>query len=233
MWGNRCDLSITSGKEIQLGNNPFDLIRSFENKILIDNSESVLKCLKSENTNKPAIVEFVCDNAGYELFTDFVLADYLIKSKLVEKIRFHLKAIPWFVSDATINDLNWTLYYLQNHSIPLLKKYGKRWQELLNDKKFEIAQVDYFWTSPYEYYRMCKINPELYAKLSESRLVIFKGDLNYRKLIGDFSWACTESFVTCLRGKLMLRNFYSPSLNCNLSYRLSANEFCKLTNRKS
>lgn len=80
---------------------------------------------------------------------------------------------------------------------------------------------------------MCKINPELYAKLSESRLVIFKGDLNYRKLIGDFSWACTESFVTCLRGKLMLRNFYSPSLNCNLSYRLSANEFCKLTNRKS
>lgn len=233
LWGNRCDLSITSGKEIQLGNNPFDLIRSFENKILIDNSESVLKCLKSENTNKPAIVEFVCDNAGYELFTDFVLADYLIKSKLVEKIRFHLKAIPWFVSDATINDLNWTLYYLQNHSIPLLKKYGKRWQELLNDKKFEIAQVDYFWTSPYEYYRMCKINPELYAKLSESRLVIFKGDLNYRKLIGDFSWACTESFVTCLRGKLMLRNFYSPSLNCNLSYRLSANEFCKLTNRKS
>ncbi|XP_050325028.1 damage-control phosphatase ARMT1-like isoform X1 [Bactrocera neohumeralis] len=202
LWGNRCDLSITSGKQVQLGNNPFDLIRSFDNKILIDNSKSVFECLKSTNSNKPAVVEFVCDNAGYELFTDFVLADYLIKSKLVEKVRFNLKAIPWFVSDATINDLNWTLYYLQNHSIPILKEYGERWQELLNDKKFEIAPLDYFWTSPYEYYRMCNINPELYQKLSESRLVIFKGDLNYRKLIGDFSWSCTEQFITCLRGFL-------------------------------
>ena len=93
MWGNRCDLSITSGKQVQLGNNPFNLIRSFDNKILIDNSESVFESLKSEISNKPAIVEFVCDNAGYELFTDFVLADYLIKSKLVEKIRFNLKMI--------------------------------------------------------------------------------------------------------------------------------------------
>ncbi|XP_011184626.1 damage-control phosphatase ARMT1-like [Zeugodacus cucurbitae] len=202
LWGNRCDLSITSGKEIQLGNNPFDLLRSFDNKILIDNSKSVFECLKSENTNKPSIVEFVCDNAGYELFTDFVFADYLIKSKLAEKIRFHLKAIPWFVSDATINDLNWTFRYLQNQTIPILKEYGRRWQQLLNEKKFEIASLDYFWTSPYEYYRMCNINPELYANLSESRLVIFKGDLNYRKLIGDFSWSFTDPFTTCLRGFL-------------------------------
>ncbi|XP_036332854.1 damage-control phosphatase ARMT1-like [Rhagoletis pomonella] len=48
--------------------------------------------------------------------------------------------------------------------------------------------------------RMHDVNPNLYARLSEANLIIFKGDLNYRKLIGDFSWDFTESFVTCLRG---------------------------------
>ncbi|XP_017471973.1 PREDICTED: protein-glutamate O-methyltransferase-like isoform X2 [Rhagoletis zephyria] len=199
LWGNRCDLSITSGKEVQLEGNPFDLVRSFDHKIIIDDSSFIIECLKSENSIKPAIVEFICDNAGYELFTDFVLADYLIKSEMADKVRFNLKAIPWFISDATINDFNWTLQFLQNHSVPILKEYGMRWQRFLNESKFEIAPLDYFWTSPYEYYRMRDVNPNLYARLSEANLIIFKGDLNYRKLIGDFSWDFTESFTTCLR----------------------------------
>ncbi|CAD7013066.1 protein-glutamate O-methyltransferase [Ceratitis capitata] len=202
LWGNRCDLSITSGKEVILGDNPFDLVHGFDKRIIVDDTVAVNDYLKSINKYKPRVVEFVCDNAGYELFTDFVLADYLIKSKLAEKVRFNLKAIPWFVSDATIKDVDWTLQYLRNHSSPVLREYGERWQRFLEGKIFEVEPLEYFWTSPYEYYKMREINPDLYKRLSEAQLVVFKGDLNYRKLIGDFSWNFTEPFKTCLRGFL-------------------------------
>ncbi|XP_067626957.1 damage-control phosphatase ARMT1-like isoform X2 [Eurosta solidaginis] len=213
LWGNRCDLSITSGKEIHLDGKPFDLVRRYDNNILIDDSNLIVECLRTDNS-KNSVVELICDNAGYELFTDLVLADYMIRSNLIDKVRFNLKAIPWFVSDTTINDFTWALQYLQNHSIPILREYGERWQKLLDENKFEIATIDHFWTSPYEYYRMCDINPDLYARLSEARLLIFKGDLNYRKLIGDFSWNFTESFITCLREYLLifLQDFYQPTL---------------------
>lgn len=47
---------------------------------------------------------------------------------------------------------------------------------------------------------MMKENPALYNKISEAFLVIFKGDLNYRKLMGDINWVYTTDFLEALRG---------------------------------
>jgi hypothetical protein len=47
-----------------------------------------------------------------------------------------------------------------------------------------------FWTAGGSYWRLPKAEPELYEDLKESELVIFKGDLNYRKLTADVSDVC-------------------------------------------
>lgn len=47
---------------------------------------------------------------------------------------------------------------------------------------------------------MEKVNPDLYKKLSNASLIIFKGDLNYRKLLGDFNCEYSTNFKKALRG---------------------------------
>ena len=45
------------------------------------------------------------------------------------------------------------------------------------------------------------VAPALYKEFeASSKIVIFKGDLNYRKLVGDLDWNPTTSFSTALQG---------------------------------
>ncbi|EDV37105.1 uncharacterized protein Dana_GF11598 [Drosophila ananassae] len=207
LWGNRCDLSITSGKQVKPTGNAFDQVTDLEEKLLIDGTLDVWKSL--DGGSSAGIVDIIFDNAGYELYTDLILAEYIIDKGLAAKVRFNPKAIPWFISDVMAHDYHWTLRFLAEHSDPVLSELGKKWQRLTGEGKFELAPLEHFWTSPYEFYRMPEANPGLYDRLKEAQLVIFKGDLNYRKLLGDFSWDSTESFETCLRG-------FRPSNLCTL-----------------
>jgi hypothetical protein len=47
---------------------------------------------------------------------------------------------------------------------------------------------------------MNQVSPDLYHQLSGMDLVLFKGDLNYRKLVGDLKWDVSVSLETALRG---------------------------------
>ena len=59
---------------------------------------------------------------------------------------------------------------------------------------------DPFWTYPHDYSLMKSDDNLLYQTLSEADLLIFKGDLNYRKLVGDLNWKPTDTFKESLQG---------------------------------
>lgn len=201
LWGNRCDLSVTAGKEVKVTLDPFAGLDGLDKFVLINQSHEIYDCLKL--TNGEADVQIINDNAGYELFTDFVLADYLIEHKLAKKITFNLKAIPWFISDALEHDIEYLFTFLRNTKDDVLVRLGEKWKKRFEKGEFCIHKpLDYFWTSAYEFCKMQQADPELYNRLSQSHLLIFKGDLNYRKLLADFNWDPTTTFKDSLNGFL-------------------------------
>lgn len=148
------------------------------------------------------------------------IADFLITNKYAKKIRFYVKTIPWFISDVMIKDFKWTLNQLSNHSDnPILKKLGDRWQNYIQTKIWTIEEHD-FWTLPVTFPEMTTYDVSLYKKLSEAKLIIFKGDLNYRKLFGDRNWMPDASVDECLQG-------FHPSKLCSLRT-LKADIICGL-----
>lgn len=227
LWGNRADLSISAGTEIQHITDPFLAIESYDTCILVNKSMDIWNCIlssaASSKSSENIIIDIIQDNSGYELFTDFVLADFLLENKLATKIRFHVKAIPWFVSDVTKHDFHWTLETLSACTDNnILSNFGIKLLNYLKLKQFELCEIDYFWTGPYEFDRMATVQPKLYEQLSTSQLLIFKGDLNYRKLLGDFNWPYNTPFNTTLRK-------FHPTNLCTLRT-IKADLICELEN---
>lgn len=200
LWGNRHDLSISLGKEIeQKESNPLDDVEAFSKELLVDQTQDIWNCLSVEKSGK--IVDIINDNSGYELLCDLALADFIITHKLASKIRFRVKAIPWFISDALPSDFRFTISELKKHDKAVLSDAGTRYENYLKSGEFELIDpADPFFTSPYEYYKMAKIAPTLYRSIAEAHLAIFKGDLNYRKLLADINWDPTTDFRISLSG---------------------------------
>ncbi len=142
-------------------------------------------------------IDIVLDNAGLELFSDFCFADWLLQVGLADQVLFHFKQMPWFVSDALIKDLHSTLGLMSSSGNSTLESLSVRWKNRIDDGSFVLSDHQ-FWTTSYEYAAMESVAPDLYSKLKESHLVIFKGDLNYRKLLADRNWLYTENFCIAL-----------------------------------
>lgn len=183
-----------------------------------------MKSLMDDQKTGTAHIDIVLDNAGYELFTDFVLADFILRYNLVHRIRFHCKAIPWFISDVMYRDFHWTVKRLATNDNELLRAFGGRLQQYIDAGRIELRPIEFFWTSPYEFCKMQTINPKLYDDLATSHLLIFKGDLNYRKLLGDVNWPYNSSFIDVLNG-------FRPTNLCTLRT-VKADLICELPDGK-
>ncbi|RZF38494.1 hypothetical protein LSTR_LSTR006089 [Laodelphax striatellus] len=195
LWGNKCDLSLSGGTEICLQENPLNQVLKYDSFILADDSQCVLKHLAD---SPKGTIDFVLDNAGYEVFTDLCLAEFLLSKFDEHKVLFRTKAFPWYVSDVIAKDIHYILNTLKEKKGELAE-CANRWQSLFDSGKFQIVE-NQFWTTPCVYADMEEVDPKLYGELKESKLIIFKGDLNYRKLDSDINWPPTTPFSQCLKG---------------------------------
>jgi hypothetical protein len=225
LWGNATDLSLLTNlsyDDIQKLQGS-DARKANEKNILVNDFAAAFSCLKKAQKagTKERRVDIVLDNAGFELFVDLVLAGYLLQSGLATHIVLHPKNIPWFVSDVVPKDFSDLLTVLVNaknfYETPSeedesrgvtpqalspkeaqdLQALFENWSTLYAEGSI-VLRPNGFWTEGGSYWRLPKTAPSLYEDLKESEMVIFKGDLNYRKLTGDAVWDPTISFAEAL-----------------------------------
>lgn len=223
LWANKCDLSISGLSAEKAQTQKFsdvsdikEHLEELDDNILCDNMseiwfkiQAIRDQLKSQESGGPMIyLDLVADNAGYELFVDLCLIHFLTlvfcttdASSSRIKFRIHLKRMPWFVSDALEQDLDWLLTTMKNDnkSGTVLSDLSLKWESYFASELWEVHS-DRFWTLPHDYSEMKDVAGDLYSHLSESKLIIFKGDLNYRKLVGDRQWHLLTPFRVALRG---------------------------------
>jgi hypothetical protein len=199
LWGNKCDLSISAGSQKAASGDPVAGLEQLSSHIMTNQGMDAWSDLGRKGS--AALVDIVMDNSGFELFTDMCLADFLVTSGKAAVVRMRIKDQPWFVSDTTPRDLSWTIKKLAGSKDPVLAEVGDRWRGHLEQGRWSVHH-DPFWTYPYTFCEMARVDPDLYSTLSQADLLIFKGDLNYRKLVGDLNWETTVSFRTALQGFL-------------------------------
>ena len=227
LWGNATDLSLLTTltyDDIQKLQGA-EARKAAEKNVLVNDLPAAFQILKTAREAKKTQerrVDIVLDNAGFELFVDLILAGYLLSCGLATNVVLHPKSIPWFVSDVLPKDFGDLInalaapqeFYstpddegdakangkppvpLTPKEIEQLKFLFDQWSAFHADGKL-IIRPNRFWTTAGSFWRLPAQAPELYEDLKESELVIFKGDLNFRKLTGDVS-ATAYSLITPL-----------------------------------
>lgn len=221
-------MSISAGKE----NLPQTVhTEELKSRILVNDTEKVWNLLKEANeTSSHVHIHFVLDNAGYELFCDFCLLHFLTATKLVKSISIYVKRIPWFVSDTLVKDIDCMLETMSNSNQEILKNISKQWHSNISSGLWTVEN-EIFWTLPHDFSEMSSVDPKLYAKLSQGNLIVFKGDLNYRKLTGDRQWDETTPFTTTLNKFLPTSLVSLRTIKADVVVGLQAGTSERLNNR--
>ncbi len=201
MWGNRNDLSVSGGDPESKYSQVLDDMHRLQHNILINDTNQVWEYVQSINPKEAGDVTIIMDNCGLELVADLCLAVFLVTHRFFKRVSFYVKKMPWFVSDVTSLDFHSTLQLMKRESPGELQQLAERCTSYLSSGEFQLIEESY-WTTPLPYSVMEKEDPLLFQKLSSSQLLIFKGDLNYRKLGGDLDWPTTTSFQVFLQGFL-------------------------------
>ncbi|KAK1756948.1 hypothetical protein QBC47DRAFT_378121 [Echria macrotheca] len=225
LWGNATDLSLLTSltyEDIQKLQGA-EARKKAEANILVNDlpaAFSLLLAAKKEGRAERR-VDIVLDNAGFELYVDLILAGYLLSAGLATHVVLHPKSIPWFVSDVLPSDFASLLnalarprdFYetpteddelqgttpakLTEKEVGELEFLFAEWSTFHAEGQL-VLRPNRFWTHPGSFWRLPHEDKELFEDLKTSELVVFKGDLNYRKLVGDANWDPTTPFTTAI-----------------------------------
>lgn len=189
LWGNRIDLSYSASMTRGTAIDSDDL--------LVDDREALAVCLSRSRMSptgfmSSAPVYIVADNAGSELAMDLVLGDCLLRH-VTSRVVIFLKAHPTFVSDATPQDVWMMLDAMEargSKAAALAERLRRPWV---------AGQLRFL---PHPYWNSSRflwdLPADLAKPLNQARLVIIKGDANYRRAVGDCVWAPHTPFSRAL-----------------------------------
>jgi len=157
------------------------------NPPLADDTERIReRLLRAE---RPAAVAFLCDNAGRELIADLLLADELLETGAAARVELHVKPAPYYLSDATATDVGACTARLRAMSGGL-GAAGRRLHGRAAAGQLRVLTHP-FWCAPLSFH---ELPADLRARLA-GRFLLVKGDLNYRRLVGDRHWDPATAFA--------------------------------------
>ena len=212
LWGNRVDLSLFAAADDR-SSESIHAVSQLQRFLLADDTEAVVERVLDERTRR---IDVVLDNYGYELACDLALVEYLLATGTVELVVLHAKARPTFVSDTTQQaDIERLLHELQHASgvEPACRELASTLTRRLSSQHGGsiCVEASEFWTEPFEFEQLerpdeSRLDREaldtirsLQAEFAASHLVLLKGDLNYRRLVGDRRHASTTEFASVAR----------------------------------
>jgi len=176
LWGNRADLGFRLSAA---GAEASEAVPA----LVADDSELLWSLLPA------GTLCLVADNAGRELIPDLLLIAHLLAHGRVERAVLHVKPYPYYVSDATTADVVDAVRRLTG-APGAAAAYGRRLWSALADGRLTV-RAHPFSCAPLPYAEM---PADLHAEFAAAALTIVKGDLNYRRLVGDRMWAPTTPF---------------------------------------
>ncbi|MEV4532670.1 damage-control phosphatase ARMT1 family protein [Asanoa sp. NPDC049518] len=142
-----------------------------QDELLHDDTERLAAALR-----EPGPVCVVADNGGREIMADLVLANWLLDTGRADRVTLHVKPMPYYVSDATASDVD-----------DACARLGRPLDARI------VVRTHWFWCAPLDFRA---IPADLRDDLRGHRVVVAKGDLNYRRLVGDRDWDATTPFAT-------------------------------------
>ncbi|TDT39881.1 uncharacterized protein DUF89 [Streptomyces sp. BK208] len=187
LWGNRADLGFRlSGR----GADAADQVDA----LVADDSDTLWSLLPAPGPGAsrpgPATLCLVADNAGRELVPDLLLVSHLLAEGRVDRAILHVKPYPYYVSDATPTDVLDALRRLVAAG-GTAAAYGDRLWAALTDGRVTV-RAHPFSCAPLPYADM---PDDLREDFAAATVTVLKGDLNYRRLVGDRRWPATTSFA--------------------------------------
>jgi hypothetical protein len=174
LWGNRVDLSFRID----------NAVTDETAELVADDSDALWAALPADE------VVLVADNAGLELLSDLVLIDHFLVHGQAATVSLHVKPQPFYVSDATTADVVAGLRRLAEAGGAAAEISHRLWTAT-GEGRLRLT-THAFYCAPWAYDRM---PPDLAAEFSRASLTIFKGDLNYRRLVRDLAWPATTPFA--------------------------------------
>lgn len=188
VWGNRADLGFRIGTAAAsaAGSAPGSEQPTQAGALVADDSAAVWAALQDGAARKLCVV---CDNAGRELLADLILADHLLDAGLADAVVLHVKPHPYYVSDAVTADLVACLRRLAAAPGSAGEAARRLWKAM-REGRVTVA-THWFYCAPLSFHHL---PPDLADELAAMSLVVLKGDLNYRRLVGDCTWPPTTPF---------------------------------------